>query len=177
MTTLHIWNKFEQRLNAFIFQKVQDTDVAKDILQDVFEKIHMKIDSLRSRDKIESWLFSITRNAINDYFRKQKPQVAIEDDTLVATESQSDSKEGLIACLIPFFKQLPSPYKEVLYDYQFLHIPQKQIAINRNVAHSTIRSQVIRARKMLYDKFTCCCKEQLDGSDISCINSQGKNSC
>jgi RNA polymerase sigma-70 factor, ECF subfamily len=177
MTTLHIWNTFEQRLNAFIFQKVRDSELAKDILQDVFEKIHLKLDTLQTKDKLESWLFAITRNAVNDHFRKQKPQVEIKDDMLIMSDENTKPNKELIDCLIPFFKQLPSPYKEVLYDYQFLNIPQKQIAINRNVAHSTIRSQVKRARKILHDQFLCCCHEQLEVAEISCGRTTPESDC
>lgn len=171
MTTQVIWNKFEQRLYGFILQKVKDADQSKDILQDVFEKIHRKIDSLQSETKLESWLFSITRNSITDHFRKQKFTVEVEEHHAIEEENDRELVEKLLDCLIPFAHNLPSPYKEVLHDYQFRKIPQKTIAENRGVAYSTVRSQIKRARKMIHDHFLVCCKNQIEALDLdhSCV--------
>jgi RNA polymerase sigma-70 factor (ECF subfamily) len=177
MTTLHIWNTFEQRLHAFILQKVRDGDVAGDILQDVFEKIHRKIDTLQAEKKLESWLFAITRNSINDHFRKQKLHEEIVEDQVSDVEYDAGKYDDLIDCLSPFLKKLPSPYKEVLHDYQFLKIPQKDIARNRNAAYSTIRSQVKRARDMLYDQFMSCCRKQITSRDEACPSEKKEAAC
>lgn len=170
MTTLNIWNKFEQRLHAFILSRVADRDLASDLLHDVFEKIHIKLHTLQSEDKLESWLFSLTRNTLNDHFRKTKrnPTYSLDEELDVIDTAEKEPLEELVQCLIPFFRDLPSPYKEVLYDYQFKKIPQKEIAEQRNVAYATVRSQIQRARKMLYDQFICCCKEQLCNADVPC---------
>jgi len=176
MTTVDIWNSFEQKLFAFILGKVRDRDLASDLLHDVFEKIHLKIDTLRSEDKLESWLYRITRNTVNDHFRQQKPQYDLDEEHLQVVD-EIDKHEELVDCLVPFFKKLPSPYKEVLYDFQFLKIPQKEIASKHGVAHSTIRSQVKRAKKMLHDQFMCCCQEQLVNADLICCTDQDRESC
>ncbi len=63
-----IWKKFNQQLLAFIRFKVKDKSVAEDILQDVFIKVFQNLDSLQDKEKLRSWLYSISRNAIYDYY-------------------------------------------------------------------------------------------------------------
>jgi RNA polymerase sigma-70 factor (ECF subfamily) len=76
-TTETIWKAFHQELFNFINKRVKDKDISKDILQDVFIKIHLKLKTLSDKDKLASWVYQITRNSILDYFRKQKPKVSL----------------------------------------------------------------------------------------------------
>ena len=177
MTTLNIWNSFEDRLYGFIFDKVRDHDLSKDLLQDVFEKIHLKIDTLKSEDKLSSWLFTITRNIINDHYRKKKESVELTDHFEADVNLDKNPTDVLISCLIPFLEKLPKPYKTVLHQYQFEKIPQKEIAKQLGVPAATVRSQIQRARKMLQEQFINCCSEQLDNSGINVESFLERNDC
>src|SRR5215211_1992359 len=64
-----IWTEFGDRLRAFIGRRVDSEADADDILQDVFLRIHRHVGSLQRRERLVSWLFQITRNAIADYYR------------------------------------------------------------------------------------------------------------
>jgi RNA polymerase sigma-70 factor (ECF subfamily) len=64
-----IFHQYRDRLYNFIMSRVNDQDITDDILQDVFLKIHMKMDTLKDLNKIHSWIYQITRNTIIDHFR------------------------------------------------------------------------------------------------------------
>lgn len=49
-----------------------DNDYVSDITQEVMIKALVNRKSLRSKNKMESWLSAITKNACKDYFRKKK---------------------------------------------------------------------------------------------------------
>ncbi len=66
---------FQKRLKKFIFSKVKDQTITDDILQEVFIKIHLQKETLQKKDRLKSWLFTITNNTINDYFRKHKKEL------------------------------------------------------------------------------------------------------
>ncbi len=59
-STENIWHEYHLKLTTFIRSKVAE-DVVDDLLQDVFLKIHTRIDSLKENTKLESWLYQITR--------------------------------------------------------------------------------------------------------------------
>ena len=59
---LKIWNDLNKALINFINQKVKNTEISKDISQDVFVKVFSKIDTLKNKDKIIPWIYQITRN-------------------------------------------------------------------------------------------------------------------
>ena len=73
--TENIWNQFKDELLRFIVSRVNDKDIAQDLLQIVFIKIHSKSDSLSDNDKLTSWLYQITRNTIIDYYQPKYEQI------------------------------------------------------------------------------------------------------
>ena len=74
MTFEHIYLDFDAKLRNFILGKVSDPDLTQDILQDVYLKIHSHIESVQDSEKLESWIYQITRNTIVDYFRRARPE-------------------------------------------------------------------------------------------------------
>lgn len=119
-----IWNDFHKELEGFINSRVKDRDITKDILQDIFLKIQNNIGTLKDESKLSSWIYQITRNAINDYFRKLKHQVEFYDDSTVEEEQHFDNGE-LEKCLKPFVNQLDDKYKEALILTEFEGLTQK----------------------------------------------------
>ena len=67
-----LWLQLGNKLRAFILSKVHDETIADDILQEVFLKMHLNIDTLNDDTKIQSWIYQITRNLIIDHFRSVK---------------------------------------------------------------------------------------------------------
>ncbi len=51
--TAELWLQFGDKLRGFILSKVHDAAIADDILQEVFIKIHAKIDQLNDDTKIQ----------------------------------------------------------------------------------------------------------------------------
>src|SRR3954463_1830758 len=86
-TVESIWNEVASQLRSFIRSRVRDHSAAEDILQEVFIRIHGKLPSLRANEKVEAWVWRITRNGIADYFRKLKPSEPLPADLRQAEDS------------------------------------------------------------------------------------------
>ena len=85
-----LWETFSGPLHQVIRRRVSDPHGAEDILQDVFLKIHTHIDTLRAQDRLASWIYQITRNAIADYHRAQRPTAELAETIPVAEEVVDD---------------------------------------------------------------------------------------
>ncbi|NQX97509.1 MAG: RNA polymerase subunit sigma, partial [Flavobacteriales bacterium] len=57
MSTEKIWENFHHQLLGFITVRVNNKNIAEDILQDVFVKIHLKSETLTEKTKLQSWLY------------------------------------------------------------------------------------------------------------------------
>ena len=78
-------NQEQGRLLNFIRQQVRNREDAEDILQDVLYQFLKGFSDIRSTERITSWLFTVTRNKITDYFRKKKPE-SLSDRQVVSSE-------------------------------------------------------------------------------------------
>lgn len=54
-----VWQEYSQRLKSFVQSKVHDDSLSDDILQDVFLKMHTRLNSLKDETKMKSWLYQI----------------------------------------------------------------------------------------------------------------------
>lgn len=158
---LHVWNDMNDRLTNFVNGKVKDSELTKDIVQDVFLKVFSKSDTLKHKDKLVSWIYQITRNEIINHFRNANfynPSVVIEEDEINDQKLTSELAE----CVRPVIDSLPQKYKEALILSDIENIPQKEIAKRLNISYSGLKSRVQRARELL--KSTCeqCCDISTD---------------
>lgn len=155
MNTEIIWKKFADDLRKFIFSRVKDADVAEDILQDVFVKIHLNLTKLKSESKLSSWLFQITRNSIIDYFRQAKT-TDLKSDVSEEIDTPEDYLE-FDRCLKRFVNELPDKYREALVKTEFGSLSQKEFAAELGISYSGAKSRVQRAKEELKELFIQCC--------------------
>ena len=146
MSTETIYNEFGVQLKNFILSKVSDKNVAEDILQESFVKIHTKINTLQNEDKLVSWIFQITRNTINDYFRKNTPTLEITIEP--AEEPNKEIEDELNTCLLCAIDNLPKEYKRAVYLSDIKGMKQLDVAKKLNISYSGLKSRVQRGRKI-----------------------------
>jgi RNA polymerase sigma factor (sigma-70 family) len=85
-----IWYEFHDRLHAFIARRVDNKADVEDILQNVFLRIHQSLGTLHHADRLASWLYRVTRNAIADYYRVAERRREISTDFTLETEADMD---------------------------------------------------------------------------------------
>lgn len=161
--TEDIWNEYHDKLSAFLRARVAD-DMAEDILQDVFVKIHSTIDSLKENTKLESWLYQITRNAVIDYYRSKRPTVDLPDWIEQAqTDEDETIRKELSSCLTPMIEQLPDKYRGAIKFSEIESKTQKEVAEIEKISLSGAKSRVRRGRAILKGMLDECCKFELNG--------------
>ncbi len=163
MNTTVIWKEFNHQLLAFIKARVSNREVAEDILQDVFVKIHQRSHQLKDSDKLASRVYQITRNSIIDFYRKKKsPSSDLEAVEERWDETESNLNPQFVKCLMPFVSKLPEKYQDALNKTVYGDLSQKEYAQELNLSYTAVKSRVQRARKKLKELFTQCCNIQTD---------------
>jgi RNA polymerase sigma-70 factor (ECF subfamily) len=143
--TERIWKGCRDRLHSFIEARVGDTHTADGILQEVFVRIHSQIGSLRSRDKIQSWVCQITRNAIIDHYRVHKRLEELPAALAIVEPEVRDKARGDIdACLMPMIQALPEPYRGAVMLSEIEGLTQKEVAEKQGITLSGAKSRVQR---------------------------------
>lgn len=158
-----VWSQFSDQLRSFISARVSDEQTAEDILQDVFLRIHASMGTLKDLGKLQAWIYQITRNAIVDYYRAQRPTSELPED-LVSGEDVYD--EDLIARLAADVREmadvLPEPYRQAFMLTAYEGLSQKQLAERLGLSYTGAKSRVQRARQKIRDMLMTCCHFEFD---------------
>lgn len=157
-----IYNNFHSKLKSFVVGRVQDADTAEDILQDVYLKIHSNIGGLRETDRLESWVYQITRNAIIDHYRRSRPQEELSDSLASPLDEEPDAVSQLASSVKGMLKCVPEKYRQALELTELQGLSQVELATRLDIKVSGAKSRVQRAREKLKQAFLDCCHFEFD---------------
>jgi RNA polymerase sigma-70 factor (ECF subfamily) len=158
-----LWQEYHDRLHGFILRRVSDATVADDILQDVFERVYTKIDTLRDDNKFQSWIYRITRNAIYDFYRSTKSIETLPETVSADETDETDMiREEVSGFIVPMIKRLPEHYREAVMMSEVEGLPQKEIARRLGLTLSGAKSRIHRGRSMVREMLLQCCRFEFD---------------
>ena len=173
-----MWHTYHTKLHHFIHRRVGDAASADDILQEVFLRIHARIDTLNERSKLHRWVYQITRHAIIDHYRADARGEDIPA-MLSATEMEPHEKarHEIKACLVPMMQGLPDHYRQALMLSDLEGVRQQEVARQQGVSLSGAKSRVQRGRAMLKDLLLACCHFEFDHRGIMIAYEQKRTCC
>lgn len=146
------------RLLSFIQKRISDTDEAEDILQDVFYQFTEAYRTVKSIDRVTSWLFTVARNKITDRYRKKKPHTFSEqavqsadgetalrlEDVLpdLANHPESEMMRSVIWHAVEeALEEMPVEQREVFVMHEFEDLSFKEISAIVNTPVNTLLSR------------------------------------
>lgn len=156
-----IWEDYKASLYLYILKRVEDQDVAKDILQEVLLKSYQYCSKGKTVLYLKSWLYKIAQNSIIDYFKKAGKRAPIDFDLPEQDEHHSlvgEASEYIRVLL----KLLPDEYAIPLSMHDLEDIDQKTIAEKLHLTLSNTKSRIQRARTKLKERFLECCAVAFD---------------
>jgi RNA polymerase sigma-70 factor (ECF subfamily) len=155
-------NDLSGALRAFVRARAPESDV-DDILQDSFIKIHDKIHTLKSEEKMVSWVYQIVRNTIVDHHRQRPRHAPLEGNPEPVEPAPADNRDTRVGrWLAGMVKTLPAPYAEAVRLVELEGVPQKSLGQKLGVSGSGAKSRVQRGRKMLKEALLRCCHLEFD---------------
>ncbi len=168
-----LWDQLHVRLHRFIRVRVKEDADADDILQEVFLRIHTNLDTVRELERLESWIYQITRNCITDYYRARRTSLSLEDEGIENTLAGDEPEEpGAVAELAPALRELvealPEPYRQALILTEYEGLSQKAMAERLGLSFSGAKSRVQRARQKVMDALLACCHFEFDVRGALC---------
>ena len=158
MNSEAIWNQFSDKLKNFLLKRVDDQDVANDLLQEVFLKIHLKLPMLKEEKKVENWVFQIAYNQLNDFYRLEAKNKNDNLDSIDVLSSEDQDVTDLGDCLEPFINSLPEMYKDAVILSEVNGLKQKEVATQLGISYSGAKSRIQRGRELIKQHFIECCQ-------------------
>ena len=163
-----LWAAFAPPLRAFLARRVPAGVEPEDLLQDVFLRVVKNLDSLRSTERPEAWLFQIARNAIMDSLRVRQRKdgrtdpLEIDLPADVDTAAVHESEEELAPCLTPMIGRLDEPYRTAIELTSLRGLTQAEAARQAGISLSGMKSRVQRGREQLRQMLVRCCEIDVD---------------
>ena len=72
-----LYTAYSEKVRGYVFGKVANRHDAEDLVSDVFLKAYEKYPTFDAdRASVSTWLYTITRNTVIDYFRTHRPGVS-----------------------------------------------------------------------------------------------------
>ena len=167
-----IWQQYSNNLTALLRSKVSNPADVDDLLQEILIKTHTQIGTLRSGNKLKSWLYQLANNTIIDFYRKRGRNIDVSVDELWYGDEGNDEsyQQQLSRCILPFIHALPPATAGLLQAIDIEGQSQKRYAAESGISYSALKSRVQRGRTQLRGLFEQCCHLELDrhGNVIEC---------
>ncbi|MEQ9424090.1 MAG: RNA polymerase sigma factor [Cyclobacteriaceae bacterium] len=148
-------------LYAYAVRSLRDTDMAKDILQDVYAQAFQYIDRYEAGTNGSAWLFKILRNRlIYEYHKIKAGQRLIRMDFTEAEQagllkfSANPASYSVVVddLFVVAFNELKAEFKAVLTLHDFHGYDYVEISHILAIPVGTVRSRIYYAKKTLMSK-------------------------
>jgi len=139
----------------FLLKKTNNDFLSEEITIQSFSKAFEKIDLFDQKYKFKTWIVSIAKNQLNDYFKKKKLRFEnIENINLVGLKNNSNPEEELINKekynhLNEKIEELKPMYKEIIKLKYIEDLSIRQISKKINQPLNTVKIKIFRAKKIL----------------------------
>ena len=147
--------EYYPRVYAFVLTHVKSEAMAKDVTQDVFLQLIKRKSRLSEIDHLESYIFTMTRNAVYRHFRNMKHNQELKVEllnsmasTIFDGESELESRE-LEQYMYAFVNELPERQKEIFHLSREEGLTHQQIAEKLNISPHTVKNHMVQALKTL----------------------------
>lgn len=169
-STQQVWERFSGELKGFLARRVNDPDVADDLLQDVFVRVHTGLEELRDEQRIAPWIYRIARNVVTDHYRRRRPAGAGPDELLDIPEVEADdggphvsvARDRIGSYLTGLVDGLPDTYREAVRLAELDGMTQAEVGERLGLSLSGAKSRVQRGRAILREQLLECCHFEFD---------------
>ena len=151
-----LYMQYYVRVLAYLRFRVGSSEVAEDLVSQVFERALTHLADLQSPGAVGAWLFRIARNCASDYFRRQRPAASL--DTLVDSchPRECSPEETLVAQeermnLLSQLNRLSEREREVIGLKFVACLQNREIARVLNMPEGTVGSLLHRTLARLRD--------------------------
>jgi RNA polymerase sigma-70 factor (ECF subfamily) len=149
-----IYLEYSGKVMGYIRARIRNPADAEDLCAEVFEKIQRRLDRYDpAKAALGTWIFSITRNTLIDYFRKTKPVEELDenladagelDENLLHTEALSALAEAL--------RTLPRQMQDIIVLRYYDGKPLTEIAQMMHLSYGAVKLRHQNALMLLKEK-------------------------
>jgi RNA polymerase sigma-70 factor (ECF subfamily) len=152
-----IYQKFRKPIFRYVSQRVRDEETAEEITQEVFLKAFRARESYLPSFGISTWLWTIAKNTLSDWHRKNKDSPILDahagmHEELLCPAPSAEvalTEQGERGELLQRMARLTDLQKNVLILRVIHHLPYREIAQRLGLSLSAAKCLFYRAKSTL----------------------------
>lgn len=113
-----VYRQYSKMVYRYLFSLTRDADLADELTQETFYQAIKSIERFEGDCKLSTWLCSIAKKQLQNYYRKARSAPDSEQDNSFpnSLSAETETIQRLEAMeLIRLLHEIPDPYREVLY--------------------------------------------------------------
>lgn len=135
-------------LYRFILKNVKDKDKAKDVVQDTYEKLWLKVSDVPSTNA-KSYMFTTAYRTMIDMFRRDKKQTNMDETDMEEMKYHTKQYTDLKKVLNDAVELLPPIQKMVVMLRDYEGYSYEEIGEIAGLTESQVKVYIFRARAFL----------------------------
>lgn len=159
------WDRHHAELQGYLSHRLSDSDIAEDVLHDVFVKAMRQGQGFCALDNPRAWLFQVARNALVDRARTTHATAPLPQGASELSAPQPDLPEAvdaLAVCVGRCLGELNADDAAVLQACDLDGRAVRAFAECQGLTLPAAKSRLLRARQRLRDRLIRACQVHFD---------------
>jgi len=147
-----IIEQYEGLLKSIVYGMTYDIEQTQDLVQEIFLKSYLKINSYNPSYSFKSWLTTLARNHTIDYLRKKRNTLSIHNVDPVEysyTDKDNTIKDEHNNMIEYAIRQLDENDRALIFLKYHEGYSNEELASCMNIPYSNIRTKIFRAKEKL----------------------------
>lgn len=141
LTQEEVYCQYRDKVGRYISAKITNRADAEDLISETFLKVYEKFDTFdESRSSLSTWIYTITRNTVIDYFRKHRIHAELSESLPdeVCVEDEIFREEAL-KLLAQALKRLDRRSRDLIILRYDKKLSLKDIAVRLDISYAYVK--------------------------------------
>lgn len=151
---------YRKPIFSFVLKRVKNREISEELTQEVLLKCYRFRDSYDPAQSLPAWLWTIARNALTDWFRRERPGEAWAESREPLAEAEIPCSRPTVEAAVvlrdqrrkrlkSIFKGLTRLQRRVLWLRLFRHLSYAEISRRLGLSISAVKCVVHRATRAI----------------------------
>ncbi len=153
--------KYQKPVHNYVWRKIGDYHIAEEITQDIFLRVHQKLDTLKNRNSFVGWLYVIAARHCFAWFKKKRiPMKSLDTmpveelEELAYTQYRQNQQKDFVSerqreVVNHLLQKLPVSERTTVSLHYLNDMTCEDISKSMGISPNTVKSRLHRARKRL----------------------------
>ncbi len=141
LTYEQVYQDYSKKVMGYIRPRINNPADAEDLHSAIFTKVFEKFSSFdQTKASVSTWVYTIARNTLIDYFRTRKVFDELGDEDIVEEDAfQGILKEETLDELARALEKLPQRERDLIIMHYYNNLQLKEIALKLHMSYSNCK--------------------------------------